>query len=170
MLFRVIRKLIKGFLHAIFRIKIHGKENCPMIGAVIFALNHKSNWDGLIAATLLPRQVELMAKKELFRVPVIGAIVKWAGAFPVSRGTGDLGAIKAALSILRAEKALVIFPEGHRIKKNQAHSAKAGVALLAEKTGAPIVPVAIRGNYRPFAKIDVFIEEPVYIKGDDGNA
>jgi len=109
-----------------------------------------------------------MAKKELFKVPVVGAIIKWAGAFPVSRGTGDLGAIKAALSALKAGKAMAIFPEGTRVKGDQAHSAKAGVALIAEKTGGPIVPVAIRGGYRLFSKIDIFIEEPIFVKSKDG--
>jgi len=155
-------------LRLIFRIKIHGRENCPNEGAVIVAINHKSFWDAVLIAGFMPRQLTFMAKKELFDVPLLGAIIQWAGAFPVARGTGDIGAIKAALSALKAGKALGIFPEGTRIKGNQPHSAKAGVAFIAEKTGAPILPVAIRGGYRIFSKIDLFIEAPVYVKSEDG--
>ncbi len=168
MLFRIVRFLIKCFMYVIFRIKIHGKENFPLEGAVIVAFNHRSYWDVPLTATVLPRMLTFMAKKELFRVPVLGSIIKWADAFPVSRGTGDLGAIKAALSALKAGKAMAIFPEGRRVMKNQEHNAKAGVALIAEKTGAPILPVAIRGGYRIFSKIDIFIEEPIYVKSEDG--
>lgn len=168
MLFRFVRFLVKCFMYLVFRIKIHGKEHFPPEGAVIVALNHKSYWDVPLTATVLPRQLTFMAKKELFDIPVLGAIIKWADAFPVSRGTGDLGAIKAALSALKAGKAMAIFPEGRRVLKNQAHSAKAGVALIAEKTGTPILPVAIRGGYRFLSRIDIFIEEPIFVKSDDG--
>jgi len=168
MLVRFVSFLVKCVTHLLFRIKVHGKENFPAEGAVIVAINHKSFWDAPLVAAELPRELAFMAKKELFKVPVVGAIIKWAGAFPVSRGTGDLGAIKAALSALKAGKAMAIFPEGTRVKGDQAHSAKAGVALIAEKTGAPIVPVAIRGGYRLFSKIDIFIEEPIFVKSKDG--
>ena len=109
-----------------------------------------------------------MAKKELFKIPVLGAILRWAGAFPVSRGKGDIGAIKAALSALKAEKAFAIFPEGHRVKEGEPHAAKAGVAMLAERTGAPIIPVAISGKYRLFSKINVYIGEPITVKSETG--
>ena len=168
MLVRFVCCLVKCITHVLFRIKVHGKEHFPAEGAVIVAINHKSFWDAPLVAAELPRQLAFMAKKELFSIPVLGAIIKWAGAFPVSRGTGDLGAIKAALAALKAGKVMAIFPEGTRVKGDQTHSAKAGVALIAEKTGAPIVPVAIRGGYGLFSKIDVFIEEPMLVKSDDG--
>ncbi|MBE7037047.1 MAG: 1-acyl-sn-glycerol-3-phosphate acyltransferase [Ruminococcaceae bacterium] len=168
MLFRFVLFLVRRFLHIIFRLRVHGTENMPQEGAVIVALNHKSYWDAVLAVTHIPRKLNFMAKKELFRYPVLKSIIKWAGAFPVNRGASDLGAIKTALSILRSQNAMAIFPEGRRVFKNEAHTAKAGVAMLAEKTGAPVVPVAIAGRYRLFAKIDLYIGEPMYVKSKDG--
>ncbi len=169
MSFRIARKIV-GFIigHIFFRLKIHGRENMPAEGAVIIAMNHRSYWDGPLAATTLPRQLAIMAKKELFDVPVLSAILRWAGAFPVSRGQGDISAIKAALKALKAGMAMAIFPEGRRVFKGQEHTAKAGVALIAEKTGAPIVPVAISGKYLPFARVNVYIEKPIYVKNENG--
>lgn len=168
MSFRIFRTIIGFILKCVFCIRVHGKENMPKEGALIVAMNHKSFWDGPLAATVLPRQFAIMAKKELFSIPVVGAVVRWAGGFPVSRGTGDLGAIKAALSALKKGKAMAIFPEGTRVRKGQEHKAKAGFVMIAEKTGVPIVPVAISGRYIPFSGMHVYIDKPVYIKGDDG--
>lgn len=168
MLFRLLRAVVNGIMHLIFRIKVYGKENMPATGAVIVALNHTSFWDGPLVAACLPRQLAIMAKKELFDIPVLGAILRWAEVFPVSRGKNDIGAIKAALSALKAEKAFAIFPEGHRVKDGEAHTAKAGVAMLAERTGAPIVPVAISGKYRFLSKINVYIGKPISVKNENG--
>ncbi len=168
MLLRFVLLLVKCFMYTIFRLRVHGKENLPSEGPIIVALNHKSFWDPVLAISVLPRRLNFMAKKELFNNPILGGILKWAGAFPVARGTSDLGAIKTSLSILRAGKALAIFPEGTRVKNDQPHAAKAGVAMIAEKTGAPIVPVAIAGKYRFLSKVDLYIGEPVSVKSQDG--
>lgn len=168
MLFRFVLSLVRGFLHIIFRLHVHGKENMPQEGAVIVALNHKSNWDPVLAITHMPRKLNFMAKKELFRYPVLKNILKWAGAFPVDREASGLSAIKTALSILRSGQVMAMFPEGRRVMGNQEHTAKAGVAMIAEKTGVPIVPVAIAGRYRLFAKIELYIGEPMYVKSENG--
>lgn len=168
MLFRLVRFLIKCFMYLVFRLRVHGRENFPKEGAVIVSLNHRSYWDVPLVGSVLPRRLTFMAKKELFDVPVLGAIIKWADAFPVSRGKSDLGAIRAALAALRAEKAMAIFPEGRRVKPGESHTAKAGVALIAEKTGAPILPIAISGRYRLWAKVDIYIGEPIYVTPPEG--
>ncbi len=168
MLFRLTRFLVKCFMYITFRLHVHGKEKFPAEGAVIVALNHRSYWDAPLAVTVLPRTLCFMAKKELFDIPVLGAILRWAGAFPVSRDASDLGAIKAAMSALRAGKVMAIFPEGRRVLKDQAHTAKAGVALIAQKTGAPIVPVAIAGKYRFLSRVDMYIGDPIYVKAENG--
>ena len=169
MLLRLTRFLIKCFLYTIFRLHVHGKEHFPKEGAVIVALNHKSLWDGPLAYAVLPRPMSFMAKKELFKNPILAAILKWGGAFPVARGTSDIGAIKAALSALKAGKVMAIFPEGRRVAEGEEHTAKAGVAMIAEKTGAPVVPVAISGRYRFLSRVDLYVGEPVTIKSTDGS-
>ncbi|MBQ2696861.1 MAG: 1-acyl-sn-glycerol-3-phosphate acyltransferase [Clostridia bacterium] len=168
MLFRFVRSLVKGILYLLFRIKIHGKENMPKEGAVIVAMNHQSLWDGPLAAACLPRQLAIMGKKELFKIPLLGSILRWAGVIPVARGKNDIGAIKAALSALKAGKAFAIFPEGRRVRQGEDHTAKSGVAMLAARTGAPILPVAISGKYRFLSKINVYIQKPIHVKSENG--
>ena len=169
MLLKFVLFLVKCLMYTMFRLHVHGKENLPSEGSIIVALNHKSLWDPVLAISVLPRRLNFMAKKELFKNPVLRAILKWAGAFPVNRGASDLGAIKMSLSILRDGRALAIFPEGTRVGEDQPHTAKAGVAMIAEKTGAPIVPVAIAGKYRFLSKVDLYIGEPISVKSKDGS-
>lgn len=168
MLFQIVRVFALCIMHLIFRLKVHGKENMPREGAVIVAMNHRSFWDGPLAAVCLPRQLAIMGKKELFDKPLLGPLLRWAGVFPVSRGKNDIGAIKAALSALKSGKAFAIFPEGRRVKDGEEHVAKAGVAMLANRTGAPIVPVAFSGRYRFLSKVDVYIGKPIYVKSSSG--
>ncbi len=165
---KIIVFLIKIFLHLIFRIQVHGAENFPMDGAVIVALNHKSNWDGPIAAVMFPRPLCFMAKKVLFKIPVVSTVLKRAHAIPVNRNGFDIAAIKAAMAALRAGKGIGIFPEGTRVFTKERPQAKSGAVMMAEKTGAPIVPVGIRGDYRLWAKIELYIGEPITVKAAEG--
>ncbi|MBE7040296.1 MAG: 1-acyl-sn-glycerol-3-phosphate acyltransferase [Ruminococcaceae bacterium] len=169
MLFKIIKFLIKCFLHVFFRLKVHNIENFPKEGGTIVAINHKSNWDAVFCVALLPRRIFFMAKQELFSKPLLGKIVKWAGAFPVNRGTADVGAIKNAIKILKNGECMAIFPEGTRVREGEPHEIKSGVAMIAEKTKAPVVPVAIKGKYGIFRKIEIFVGEPVYVKSEDGS-
>jgi len=100
-------------------------------------------------AIAVKRPVYFMAKKELFRYPFLAYLFRKLNAFPVNRGKPDLGAVKAALGVLQQGNILGIFPEGTRQKnKEQLGEMHAGAALFALKTGAPVVPAAIRGTYR----------------------
>lgn len=169
MLFRIVRFLIKCFMHIYFRLTIHNKENFPKEGGAIIALNHRSYWDVPLCASIFPRQLFFMAKHDLFEKPVLGKIIKWAGAFPVNRGTADIGAIKTAMSVLKRGDCMAIFPEGRRVKEGEPHEVKSGVAMIAEKTKVPVTPIAIKGKYGFLRKIDVYIGEPIYVKSEDGS-
>ena len=107
MLYTIATRLIKVLLLLGMRIKVVGRENVPKEGAFILAVNHKSNLDPVIAGAFCPRQLTFMAKEELFKNPVFGGLIKMLGAFPVSRGKGDVGAIKGAFAILKNQKAMV---------------------------------------------------------------
>jgi perosamine synthetase len=124
----------------------------PASGGFVLSSNQLSNLDGFaLSYTLYPRQLRWMAKAELF-VPVIDAIVRRLGLFPVRRGEGDLGAVGTAVELARSGYAVGIFPEGTRRskglrKKHRArpHSGPARVALAA---GVPLVPAAVVGTER----------------------
>ena len=160
--FNIVKVLIRFILLFVFRIRVTGKENMPMEGGVIVAINHRSNWDVIVAGVTAPRQLGYMAKSELFKNKLFGALITSLGAFPVHRGKGDIGAIKAALTRLREGKIVAMFPEGKRVKDGSLPTAKPGAVMLAHKAKVPIVPIKLTGKYRWLSKITVTIGKPVY--------
>ena len=162
MLYSFVKILCKIILGLFFGIKTVGRENV-IEGGIILAANHKSNWDALSIAGTCPRQLAFMGKKELFKFKPFGAILKKIGAFPVNRGKGDIGAVKTALTILKQEKAMIMFPEGTRVRNAPRGEAKPGVAMLATHAKAPVVPVKIDAEYKLFKKITVTYGEPIYL-------
>lgn len=163
-LFTIVKYLIRFFLLFVFRIKVYGKENMPKEGGLIVVCNHRSFWDAVVLGGYSPRKLGFMAKAELFKNKIFGWLITSFGAFPVHRGKGDIGAIKAALSRLRENNVVAMFPEGRRVKNNEIPTAKPGAVMLASRAKVPIVPVKISGKYRWGGRIDVIIGEPVEYK------
>jgi len=165
-------EIFKGFIKIVFsifyRVKIIGKENLPKTGPIILCANHNSELDMFFIGYKLKRLVHYMAKEELFRNRIASGVMKWLGAFPVKRGRADVEAIRTSLRILENGEILGIFPEGTRMKKKAANSVrvKPGVALIANKSGAPIIPVAVSGKYKPFSKIKIVFGKPFNVEFD----
>jgi 1-acyl-sn-glycerol-3-phosphate acyltransferase len=128
------------------KVEIVGKEHVPRRGPLIVASNHLNNADPPIIAAALPRRAVFMAKKEMFDWPVLSWLFKAFGAFPVRRGEVDLRAMRRAIQELEKGRALMMFPEGTRSRDARLHRGRPGTAILAMKTGAPILPVAIYGT------------------------
>ena len=164
MFYRVCTVIVRFVLLFVFRLKFVGRENLPKEGGVIVAFNHKSNWDPVIAGLSSKRKLRFMAKEELFKNPVFGALIKALGAFPVHRGKGDIGAIKASLKILSEGEVMLMFPEGHRIKDGRKVKAKPGVALIAQRAQVPVVPVCISGEYKWMHKVTVTYGKPISLE------
>ncbi|MCR3955762.1 MAG: 1-acyl-sn-glycerol-3-phosphate acyltransferase [Gudongella sp.] len=160
MFYSLIKAIAFVVFNIVFRIKIEGKQNIPGDGRLVLCSNHKSNWDPMIIAAMFPRKISWMGKKELFQSKFLRVPLKWLGVFPVDRQVADLSAVKTALRILKSEKVLGIFPEGTRVKEYNPENAKAGVALLAMKSKAPVLPVYIEGTYKLFSRLDIIIGEP----------
>ena len=99
-LYKVLYDLFAGFVRGVFRVQVTGAENEPAEGAYIACANHLSNIDVLILAAVLKRQLRFLAKAELFRLPLSRRIFNALGAYPVKRGTGDVGAIRKTLALL----------------------------------------------------------------------
>jgi 1-acyl-sn-glycerol-3-phosphate acyltransferase len=127
--------------------RIEGLEQVPRSGPAIFVSNHISYWDPTTLVTFVPRQVFFMARANMFGLPVIGGIFRSLDVFGVERGTPDVGAIRQALAILERGDLVALYPQGSRapLPPGQVHQAKGGVLLIAKRSGAPIVPVAISG-------------------------
>jgi len=149
MFYALIRGLLKIFL-IILGLKIEGLHNLPKKGPVIVAANHVSNWDPILVGVAINRPVHFMAKAELFNNPLLGVILRGVYAFPVHRGTADRNAIRQALELLKKGETLGIFPEGARRKVIAQGSIHPGVGMLAIKSRAVVVPVAVIGTEKAF--------------------
>jgi len=132
----------------VFRVKFTGRENVPKRGPVLLASNHISYYDPPLVGCLLNRQLAYFAKKELFRNPVIGAILRKVNSLPVARGVVDRDALAAATFALRSGLGLVLFPEGTRSRTGEFLRPKAGVGLIARQVECPVVPVYVHGSNR----------------------
>ncbi len=155
-MYEFLRILFTWFFCKVCHTEITGTENMPPEGGVILAANHLSNWDPPFLGTFILRPVSYMAKKELFDIPVFSRCIIHLHAFPVKRGAADRGAIKAALAALGEGRCVGLFPEGTRSRDGEVHKAEAGVALLAAKSGVPVVPAAITGTNRIFSRGSFF--------------
>jgi 1-acyl-sn-glycerol-3-phosphate acyltransferase len=161
MLYVSIRQLFRIIFATFYRWKVIGHHHIPKEGPVVICANHINNLDPPLVGCAISRKVHFMAKEELFRVPVLGPIVRILGAFPVKRGAGDRQALKTSIQILKENKVLGIFPEGTRSKTGELGKAHPGAALIALKTNSPIVPAAIIGPYRLFRPIRIVFGKPI---------
>ena len=139
-------KVLAPIIRFLFRVKAEGLENIPSETPIMFCSNHISAKDPVMIAAACRRQLTFMAKKELFSVPVLGWLIKKLGAVRLDRSGSDVGAIKAAVTVLQNGGALAIFPQGHRYPgvNPAATDTKNGAALIAYRSGADIIPVCIK--------------------------
>jgi 1-acyl-sn-glycerol-3-phosphate acyltransferase len=132
--------------HVFFRFDVQGLENIPTTGAVIVASNHLSFWDIPSLAMLPRRMFHYMAKSEYAKNGFMRWLFTNLEAFFVDRGEADTSAIRNCLAVLKAGQVLVIYPEGHRSENHAMIAAHDGFALIAFKSGAPVIPVATWGS------------------------
>lgn len=138
--------VVSPMLHAYFGGKIYGVENVPQTGGLVIVSNHASYFDPPIVSNCVCRPVAYMAKEELFKIPVLAQSIKLYGAYPVSRGTSDRGAIRYALEYLENGWAVGVFLEGTRTRDGRIYEPKRGAALLAAKAKVPLLPVSLWGS------------------------
>ncbi|MDQ0058214.1 lysophospholipid acyltransferase family protein [Paenibacillus harenae] len=162
MLYRIFRFLLRVIYTLLFRVEARGTENIPADGAVVLASNHLSVLDPPTVGIKIRRKVHFMAKEELFKIPVFGSLIRSFGAFPVKRGGVSKDAIKSAITLLKEGNVLGIFPEGTR--NSQEGMAKKGASMIAIRSGAAVVPVAIIGKYSLFRKMVVCYGKPIDLK------
>ncbi len=140
--FPPVRAIATGLLP----IRVEGLEHLPASGAYILVGNHISWLDPPMIEFALGVPIRYMAKQELFAVPVIGFVLRAIGNFPVRRGESDRRALGTALRVLEAGQPLGFFPEGTRSRDGVLHRARPGIAFLARRSGAPLVPFGVSGT------------------------
>jgi 1-acyl-sn-glycerol-3-phosphate acyltransferase len=143
-----MRLLARLVFPLLFRLRVNGVENVPKTGPVILVSNHLNWTDIPLVGYRVMRRTHFMAKVELFQKAPLKWLIIGLGAFPVRRGEADRQAIKQAEEVLKAGQVLVIFPEGTRSKSHAMKEGLPGAALIAVRSGAPVVPVAISGSER----------------------
>lgn len=161
-MYKLVKTVCSIFMTLVFWPKFEGVENSDIEGGFLICPNHKSNWDALIAGTPQKRQMKFIAKDSLFRFPPMGWFFRKVGAYPIKRGQADIGAVKAAMTILKEGYPLMMFPQGQRLKTLEKDQGKAGAAMLAIKMQVPVLPVGISGRYIPFSRPVVRIGKPIY--------
>lgn len=146
MWYRMLQILLPWVM-PIFHFRIVGKEEVPSAEGLILAANHVSYVDPLfIGAALVERQLHFMAKEELFRIPILGPLIRRLHTVPVRRGRVDYAAIKQSLRLLEEGEILAIFPEGTRGDGMVLKEAEEGIGFLAARSGRPVVPVYLHGT------------------------
>ena len=138
-----VRYVTMGVYKLFYNFHIEGVENIPQDRALVMASNHRSYADPVILTMPMKKPVTYMAKEELFKNKLFGWFIRKLGAFPVKRGTGDMQVIDDAVDILESGRHLVIFPEGTRSKDGKVGKGKTGVALIAARSGADVLPCGI---------------------------
>ena len=164
--YRLFRRFMLMLGRLLFGFTVVGVKKVPKSGPLILAANHRRYIDPVLVSMAVPRRVQWMAKKELFVGP-FERFFFFIGAFPVDRQKGGRAALRAALDLLAAGWTLGIFPEGTRRKTYEPEDApKSGVAMLAARGGAPVVPVFVGRVPNPLERLRgerlcVYIGDPV---------
>jgi 1-acyl-sn-glycerol-3-phosphate acyltransferase len=137
--------MVRALLFLFARFRVSGKENVPPRGPLIIVANHISNYDPHVIGTAIPRRVRTVAKVEIFRHPLTALIVRGCDAIPINRRGIAKETFEEVVATLARDGAVGLFPEGTR-SAGELMRPKHGVAMIALRTGAPILPVAITGT------------------------
>lgn len=159
MMYQLLAWFLRLIFRIAFRLQVTGTEHILSSGGAIIAANHISLLDPPVLGVAITRKVHFMAKKELFANPLFAWLITQLKAFPVQRGAPDRVAIRTAISLLSTGELVGIFPEGTRSKTGILRAPEPGVALIAAKAGAPIVPAAIIGTN----KVRFGLRQPSFI-------
>jgi 1-acyl-sn-glycerol-3-phosphate acyltransferase len=169
--YRLFRLMMRSLGFLFLGLEVHGEEKASEEGPLIVAANHRRFFDPVFVSMAVPRRVRWMAKKELFAFP-FGKLFSFLGTFPVDRQGGGRTALRTAMRFLAEGRALGIFPEGTRRKEGVSPEAKSGAALLAARSGAPVLPIFADKIPGPVArlrgaKFHVYVGAPILIDNTD---
>lgn len=175
MFYSILKAVFWLLAHILCRFRVSGHQNIPRTGPVLVVSNHLIWYDPVLLGVIFPRRLWFMAKIEIFRLPFVGLTCRLTGQIPVHRGTSDRAALEKGLDYLHRGRALAIFPEGRVARHERLLQAHTGAAMLALRSGVPILPVAHTGTRRIFVgrrawlpRVDVRIGEPYVPDVPDG--
>ncbi|MFA5410484.1 MAG: lysophospholipid acyltransferase family protein [Candidatus Omnitrophota bacterium] len=158
MLYWFLRFLSFLILKIFFRLEVKGRENLPKKGGFILAGNHISYLDPVVIGVAVPRKLNYLAKRELFRNRASSWFFSKLHIFPIKRDSADISALKEALRRVRNDEGLVLFPEGSRRLDSSSAEAEPGVGFLAAKLDVPVIPAFVRGTERALPRGAKFLK------------
>jgi 1-acyl-sn-glycerol-3-phosphate acyltransferase len=173
MMYWVLKAVLTPVLRGLYRVRVHGRANVPAKGPLILAANHRSFLDSLFLPLVIGRRVTFVAKAEYFESKKTAWFFRGVGQIPIRRegGSASEGALAAATDVLESGGVFGIYPEGTRTRDGFTHRGHTGVARLAMRTGAPIIPVGMVGTDecqpidkklpRLFRKVEVRFGAPI---------
>jgi 1-acyl-sn-glycerol-3-phosphate acyltransferase len=144
-----------------------GQENIPREGGVLITPNHVCYADPPTVAMAAPRHAYIMAWDALFKIPVLGTLIRWLRAFPVKPGTADRQALKFAQEKLKEGEAVIIFPEGGVSPTGEMMPLRAGVLMIAQHANVPIIPTIVENTnlMLPYEEVKPrFIKEHILVR------
>ena len=166
MFYRFARCILKIIFKIRYKLVVHGNTNLPETPLIICA-NHINLWDPILLAIIFDRPIRFMAKKELFENKFLGFLLEKFGAFPVDRDNVNIKTIKDAIKLVKDNEVLGIFPEGTRVKTVSEEKIITGVAMIASRAGADVIPVFINSDYKFRSKVEVFVRDKIAISSFD---
>lgn len=177
MLYGILQPLTRVLLRLLVGLEARGTANVPPTGPVLVVSNHSSVLDPPIVAAALRRQLHFMAKAELFRIPLLGRVIRRLNARPVRRGMAAPAVLRTALRTLEAGHVLLVFPEAARQPEGVLGEPRPGAGMLAVLSGAPVVPAFVAGSGRAWpkgralprpAKVRIHFGKPIQFTPDPG--
>lgn len=150
---RFVRRLFLAVARPIFQLRVEGAENLPTSGPTILVANHRSWLDPALLGAASVRPVHFLILDDVYDKRWTRWFYRWMRTIPVSSDSGkSLFAMREAIRRLRSGGVIGIFPEGRVFTREQPGEFRPGVALLARRSGSPIVPVQIRGSAEAWPK------------------
>jgi 1-acyl-sn-glycerol-3-phosphate acyltransferase len=136
------------------RVKVVGRERLDPAQTYLFMANHVSNIDPPLLVPLLRRRISIIAKVEVFRLPLFGTALRLGGIVPVDRSKRDsaIESVKQAVRVLQSGLSMLVYPEGTRSRDGKLQPFKKGAFYLAEEAGVPIVPITMVGVHEVWPK------------------
>jgi 1-acyl-sn-glycerol-3-phosphate acyltransferase len=147
-LYAVGRVILVAAVCVYGRVRLRGAGHLPAAGPAIVVANHPSDVDPILIGVALPRTLHFLADVVQFRRGFVGPVIQRLATIPIHKGEPDRAALEKALALLAAGEVVVVFAEGDLYRQEVPVAFRSGVALLAARSGAPVVPVAICGAER----------------------
>ena len=143
--YKLVRCICRLAAILLFNFRTEGQQHMPAKGPVVILSNHQSVLDPVLIGISFERHLDYLAKASLFKVILLGSIISWLDAIPIDRDRGGLSGLRAMLARLKADRAVLIFPEGTRSKSGQLLSMKGGFLPVARRSRSTLLPAAIVG-------------------------